>query len=131
MFDIDRFISLEAAVKSVYGMSLICRKQAGYGVILAIMSNDHNPPHFHVFLDSRNSITVCRYVLTRKAPSSIHDLVLYSGDSDKELTRKLKQNIVDWANATYIGSDEVDTSRTNWMHAKDVWVDNQGPSVFP
>ena len=94
MFDIDRFISLESAAKSVYGMAVVCPKKAGYGVVLAIRTNDHNPPHFHVYFSSANSPMVCRYLITRKIPKSVHDLVLYPNDSDSHMTRKLKENII-------------------------------------
>lgn len=78
------------------------------------MTNDYNPPHFHVFKSSVNSKTLCRYIITKDEPKSIQDLVPMKGDTD--LSRKDKLRIFEWATDLY-----EDSLFTNWKYAKNTW----------
>lgn len=107
-------------------MSTICPQKSGYGVILMIFSNEHNPPHFHVLKQSTGKRTLCRYVLTRDCPESIQDLIPMKGDVD--LPRCDKEAIVKWASAT---DDEARI--TNWNYSKIAWKKEtiEQSSCFP
>ena len=107
-------------------MATVCPKSAGYGFILVVFSNDHNPPHFHVLLNSPEK-TLCRYVITDKAPQSIKDLVLMKGDSNV-LSSALKNNIVEWANTT---KKFKLFESTGWEVAKLFWENENETSDFP
>lgn len=108
-------------------MSTICPHKAGYGVVLMIFSNEHNPPHFHVLKQTTDKKALCRYIITRDCPESIQDLIPLNGDTD--LSQRDKEAIVKWANAT---DDEARI--TNWNYSKIAWkneADEQLPSWFP
>lgn len=107
-------------------MSTICPQKAGYGVILMIFSNEHNPPHFHVLKQSTGKRILCRYLLTRDCPESIQDLIPMKGDMD--LPRRDKEAIVKWANST---DDEARI--TNWNYSKIAWENEtaEQSSWFP
>ena len=107
-------------------MSTICPQKSGYGVILMIFSNEHNPPHFHVLKQATGKRTLCRYVLTRDCPENVQDLIPMKGDTD--LQRRDKEAIVKWA-----GESDSQAGITHWEYSKLAWENEtvEQSSWFP
>lgn len=98
----------------------VCFREDGYGVVIDIYSDDHNPPHMHVSLIGNRRIQ-CRYIITDTPPQSIRDLRLMKGDRDVFST-KIKNNVVCWANGTE------SSGVLTWKYVKAVWGSDD---VFP
>lgn len=100
-------------IEPLLEMATVCSKNDGYGIILKVYSrNGHNPPHMHLFDLSGNELG--KVILTNKIPQTIDDLKF---DKDtKDLSSKVKNAIVKWANAK---DDFLGVS--NWKIAINQW----------
>lgn len=109
--------------KEIYGMAVVCRKSAGYGFMMWLNSNDHEPPHVHI--GQQVTKTDAKLIITEDCPKDIYDLFFIKGSV---ITGRQKRAIVAWANQLkYKGVDNF----TNWDYLKDEWLMNNDSSDFP
>lgn len=103
-------------------MSVICRKEKGYGFVLSIYSRDHNPPHIHV-AKNLNSMDIAKIAISMETPKDKKDIIILDG----KLTSKQKESLVKWANMPMVNGGNV----SNWDYAKVVWTQNcEGKPLF-
>ena len=55
-------------------MSVICRKEKGYGFVLSIYSRDHNPPNIHV-AKNLNSMDIAKIAISMETPKDKKDII--------------------------------------------------------
>lgn len=91
-------------------MATVCKKNQGYGFILQIFSDDHDPAHVHM-LDYNNQ-PITRILLTDK-PKTINDIYIY--DNDPNISNNLKRKVLNWAqNNNNLGIN-------NWLFSISIW----------
>ncbi len=106
----------------IYGMAVVCRKNAGYGFMMWINSNEHEPPHVHIGQHVQQ--TDAKLIITEDCPKDIYDLFFIKGSV---ITGRQKRAIVAWANQLKYK----DSNITNWDYLKDEWLMNNDSSEFP
>ena len=96
----------------VVEMSTVCSKKDNYGFIARIFSNDHNPPHIHIFDVSENEI--CRILITDKKPNDFYDLRTLSVDNERDFS-KIREKILEFANSrNKYGFNNWDFLKATW-----------------
>lgn len=98
-------------MKILNEMSTVCPKRLGYGFILQIYSDDHEPAHMHMLDLNGNEIT--RILLSDKIPTKIIDIVEYP--KDPKINNDQKRLILKWAK----GKSKTNTN--NWIRSIDIW----------
>lgn len=92
-------------------MATVCPKRLGYGFILRIFSDDHEPAHMHMIgLDGKE---ITRVVLSSKIPSKIDDIQEYP--RDPKINNEQKKDILNWAK----GKSKLGFN--NWLYSMETW----------
>lgn len=78
-------------------MATLATLEDGYGFIIIIHTNDHNPPHMHLYKSKEDIKTenyYTRVLIPDFEPYKIKDIQTYDGDM--ELTNSEKKLILKW-----------------------------------
>lgn len=102
---------MESFMNALMEMATICPKKLGYGFILRIYSEDHEPAHVHMLDLEGNEIT--KILLTREIPKNIDDIKEVSEKST--LNNHQKKNFLKWA------KEKSKLGVNNWLRAIDIW----------
>ena len=97
-------------MKILNEMSTVCPKRLGYGFILQIYSDDHEPAHMHMSDLIGNEIT--RILLTDKIPTKITDINEYP--KDHKINNDQKRLILKWAK----GKSKLGFN--NWLYSMEI-----------
>lgn len=90
----------------------------GYGFIMIIHTNDHNPPHIHLYKKLEDVMTESYYtrmLIPNNMPISINDISVYKGDV--LLTNQEKRILLEWFHA----SNKKHPNITNYDFADLIW----------
>ena len=91
-------------------MATLCRKEDGYGIVIRIQSNDHDPAHAHLLTTDLKEIS--RFLITDNKPTKYSDVKEYKGDP--EISPEYKKKIIKW-----IKDNHKRTGVNNW---KRLWI---------
>ena len=93
-------------------MGQLLNKQSKYPFTVWIYSEDHEPPHFHLY-NKRTNELITKIIITTDLPKTDDDIKEVKGCS--ELTTSMKKMILEWANS------ENKRHIPYWYAALDLW----------
>ena len=93
-------------------MATLCSKQEGFGIIVIMHSDDHEPRHVHLLSSDKSEYT--KIEITDEMPTDYKNLIVLKGCNN--VSSDLKKRFLEWAGKTTIGR-----SINNWEFAKGVW----------
>ena len=100
----------------LFEMSTVCKKSDGFGFILTINSDDHDPAHMHMF--DLNDKLITKILIPTNKPNTISDIKIYKGSQD--INNELKKSILQW----FKGKNKLGIN--NWLRCVDIWNTYRG-----
>jgi hypothetical protein len=92
----------------IFEMATMCYLEDDYGIEVEVQSNDHIQLHAHVY--DKNKKPVGRFLLFKKIPTSVHEILPYPGDD----VSSVKYNIFKWAPANNKPFQKAGITASNW-----------------
>jgi hypothetical protein len=104
---------IDDIIQQISELATVCSTKDQFGIIFHVRSDDHTPPHAHVFGTDKKKLG--ELLLVENTPRTIQDIQEYRPDNYGYFTREIKQRILKWANST--------TKRgfNRWRVSLDMW----------
>lgn len=99
-------------------MATLANLSSGCGFLIVIYSNDHNPPHLHLYKkpeDIKIENYYTRLLLPESSPKTVNDLQVMK--DDRELTIQEKKLLLNW----FLSPNRKRHEITNYVNADLIW----------
>lgn len=93
-------------------MATLCSKKEGFGIVVVMHSDDHEPQHVH--LSSIDNKEQTKIDISGDLPEDYKDLIIVK--NCKDVSTGLKKSFLNWAKMRTIGQ-----KINNWEFAKGLW----------
>ena len=94
-------------------MATVCSRKDGFGnITIRIYSDDHNPPHAHVF--DKDMRLVGKFLIDRSKPNRASDIEAYQASSYGNIPDIIRTEVVKWASSYKRGVE-------NWKGTMFMW----------